>query len=329
MPRHNFPSSVHADNLSAALALCSGIIADSEDVIACDAVGLKFVDPVGLCLLAATCHRLAVSERKIKLENAPPAVAAYLSRMDLFKACGIEYSEKFTRHDRRSDLVEICIADKAADIDTLASKITNALVGVTPDFDPAEQPDEMTGFISYDYLRIPLNYIFSELLENALTHGKREGYKNARAWIAAQYYPANDRIRLAVVDDGCGFLASLRKHPALEHQDHASAIRLALLPRITCNPDLEIMSGQTANQGIGLTVIKEIVSSGQGTMRLVSGDFLLEQITDDKRREYRVPAWQGVILALEFKRESLKKTNLRSIIQKLRDKPGARGLRFE
>src|SRR3972149_6261841 len=121
MSQHSFPSFVRADNFSAALAFCSGIIADSNDVIVCDATALKFVDPVGLCLLAATCHRLASSGKKLKLENVPSAVAGYLSRMDLFKACGIDYNEKFARHDRRSDLVEICTADKAADIDSLAS----------------------------------------------------------------------------------------------------------------------------------------------------------------------------------------------------------------
>ena len=135
-----------------------------------DAAELQFVDPVGLCLLAATCHRLAAQGKRLRLENVSPAIAGYLARMDLFKACGIEYKENFTRHDRQTDLVEICVADKAAEGDLLANKIVTALVGATPGYDPHAAPDEMTGYQPQDYLYKPLHYLFSELLENALTH---------------------------------------------------------------------------------------------------------------------------------------------------------------
>ena len=42
-----------------------------------------------------------------------------------------------------------------------------------------------------------------ELLENALTHARGHGFRQAEACVAAQYYPGSGRVRLAVVDDGC------------------------------------------------------------------------------------------------------------------------------
>ena len=45
--------------------------------IVCDASGLQFVDPVGLCLLAAACHQLAKVGKKLSLENVPAAIVGY------------------------------------------------------------------------------------------------------------------------------------------------------------------------------------------------------------------------------------------------------------
>ena len=166
--QHRLSALVHASNLTEAMAFCGEIGADSAHAIVCDAAELRFVDPVGLCLLATTCHQLAQAGRKLKLVNVSSAIVDYLARMDLFKACGIEYKENFTWRDRSADLVEICVTDKASEGDVLANKIVTALVGATPGYDPLAAPDEMTGYQPQDYLYKPLHYIFSELLENAL-----------------------------------------------------------------------------------------------------------------------------------------------------------------
>lgn len=326
--QHRLSAAVHARNLFEAMDFCGEISADTEGDIVCDASQLQFVDPVGLCLLAATCHQLANAGKNLRLEGLSPAIVDYLARMDLFKACGIEYQENFTRHDRRTDLVEICVADKAAEGEQLASKIVTALVGATPDYNPHAKPDEMTGYLPHDYLHLPLHYIFSELLENALTHAKRAGYKYARVWVAAQYYKRMDRIRLAVLDNGCGLLRSLERHPSLPERSHAAAVQLAFEPRVTCNPDLELHPNETANQGVGLTVVREIVAQGRGELRLVSGDALFEQKRGLLPRIHQISPWQGAVLALEFKRELLRQVNVKQIIHQLRDKPGPSNLRF-
>ena len=118
--------------------------------------------------------------------------------------------------------------------------------------------------------------------------------------------------------------ASLETSESSE-KSHKAAIRLAFEPRVTCNPDLEIRPNETVNQGIGLTVIREIVVQGRGVMRLVSGDTLLEMAGGT----CPVTPWQGVVLALEFKRDLLRQVNVGQIIHELRDRPGPGGLRFE
>jgi len=304
-----------SEGLPRLLQLCDAIAKDPAEQIICDAASLKFVDPVGLCVLAATCCRLARYGRRLQLLNVPSDIASYLARMDLFKVCGIEYLEQFTRHNRKSELLEIRVVDKGGDGEGVAKSLTMALLGATPSADRPVLDEEM--FASPDeHLEVLLHHVFSELLENALTHGRRAGYGCARAWAAAQYYPARDRIRAAVVDDGCGFLKTLHAHPLLVEKTDAAAAVLALEPRITCNPDLDVLPGHTRNQGIGLTIVRDIADLS-GVLRVASGDALIKR-ADGNQISRAVPSWSGVILALDFDRRRLQNITLNQVVRRLR-----------
>ncbi len=326
--KHIIPSFLWAADLNGALAFCNEVVANANNPVVCDASHLKFVDPAGLCLLAVTCNKLSITGKRLELLNVPKEILGYLARMDLFKACGIEFAENFVRHDKASDLVEISRVESRATIELLADKIAFALAGRTPDFDPNAKPDEMSGYLPHEHVSHPLRYIFSELLENSLTHGAVPGYRGTNAWVAAQYYPKKDIIRLAVIDDGCGFLGSLIKHHKLPEKTHEAATRLALLPRITRNPDYYLRPQDTANQGFGLTVVKEVVLNSRGSMQIISGDCRLRLTAN---REYAHPAsgWGGVILALELSRKYLRQLKIHEIVQKLIEREQKIALRFE
>lgn len=303
-----------SEGLPRLLQLCDAIAKDPEEQIICDAASLKFVDPVGLCVLAATCCRLARHERRLQLLNVPSDIASYLARMDLFKVCGIEYVEQFTRHNRKRELLEIRVVDKIGDGEDVAKSLTMSLLGAAPGDRP--MLDEGMFASPEEHLEVLLHHVFSELLENALTHGRRAGHGCARAWAAAQYYPARDRIRAAVVDDGCGFLKTLHTHPLLVQKTHAAAAVLALEPRVTCNPDLDVLPGHTRNQGIGLTVVRDIATLS-GVLRVASGDALIKRANGHQITQ-AIPSWNGVILALDVDRHRLQKITLNQIIRQFR-----------
>ncbi|MHB1677387.1 MAG: STAS-like domain-containing protein [Sulfuriferula sp.] len=61
---------------------------------------------------------------------------------------------------------------------------------------------------------------------------------NVCVWVASQYYPKKDFIRLAVVDNGCGFLESFKIHVKFQHQHHLEAILWILQSRVSCNRSL-------------------------------------------------------------------------------------------
>ena len=81
MARHRLPAYIHARNLRAALGFTAVIVGDQDKTVACDAAELTFVDPSGLCIFAATCHRLAHSGKKLEVENIPESIAGHLARM--------------------------------------------------------------------------------------------------------------------------------------------------------------------------------------------------------------------------------------------------------
>jgi hypothetical protein len=214
------------------------------------------------------------------------------------------------------------------DIDRSAARLAQAIIGRITDVRLDDIPDEMSGKSEVDRVEHPLRYVFNELIENALTHGRGKGFNKASAWVAAQYYPSSGKMRLAVVDDGCGFLESLRDHPELPEEAHAAAIEIALKAKVSRNRDVDLMD-DSVNQGVGLTVIREIALRADGCLALVSGNAWLADYPRNQREQRTVPDWQGVGAYVELKRSRLQRINLVSIMQGLPGYAPVKGLKFE
>jgi len=193
----------------------------------------------------------------------------------------------------------------------------------------------MTGYSAWDQVHEPLGHVFTELLQNALTHGRRNAYGSANVWVSAQYYPSSDRIRLGIVDTGCGFLGSLEHHPKMRELDendrtHTAAILLALQPRISCNREVGLTE-ETTNAGIGLTTAYRIVRKSGGLMALSSGDAVLWISGDRDPRPSGLgnPSWQGVAIHIELQRQALATVRIRDLMPPREFNRPAPPLRFE
>lgn len=308
-----------------AASVCQQIL-NQDGVVDIDAQHLRFADPFGIAMLGACFHGVKARGQNIRVHNLNSNLGGYLQRMDLFN--GIELidcaPENGSRQNRGDALVELTMLSKHSEVGSVAHKLAVALVGGFADIDPNEQPDEMTGYTAYDRLVEPLQYALNELLENALTHARR-GDATASVWVASQYYPKNGLIRLGVVDNGCGFLESLRNHAALEKKRHLDAILLALRPRISCNRNLGLRS-DTVNQGVGLTTSCRIAEHAGGKMILVSGNAMHN--TSGSSGQSGEAYWQGVGIAIECKRSKLSDIRFRELLPPLDDIPAVK-LRFE
>jgi len=309
------------------VAVCRRLI-DSDGDAVFDATGLRFADPFGLAMLGATFHMIRDQGRAVGVRGLSASMAGYLNRMDVFKGVDlIECAPRATgRHDRRDALVELKRLDSQGGVDDLAYRLAKALVGEISDINHEEPPDEMTGFTAFDRLVDPLQYALSELLENAMTHARRQGYRDASVWVACQYYPRNGFIRLGVVDNGCGFLATLRSHPELRRETHHEAILTALRPRISCNRDLRLGT-DSVNQGVGLTTTCRIAEHAGGRLVILSGD-AIHSTNGESGTLKAGSAWQGVAIALECRRDRLPAIRLRELLPPYNAQTPVR-LRFE
>ena len=302
-------------------------IESTEGVVDVDARNLVFADPFGMALLAATFYRVRQRGGAVRVHYLNAQLSGYLQRMDVFH--GVELVDctpmQGHRQDRADALVEVTRLEQRRDVDAAALRLTTALVGRMPVTNRNEQPDEMTGFTEADRLAEPIQYAFNELLENALTHARRAGYGGACVWVACQYYPSSDLVRLGVVDNGCGLLATLRGHPALNQETHLAAILAALQPRVSCNRDLGLRA-DSVNQGVGLTTTQRIATSAGGRLYIASGD----AIHSSKAYSHLTSGagWQGVAIALECKRQRLPEVHLRDLLPPLEPQPRVR-LRFQ
>lgn len=320
------PAYFSARSAKETITACWQIIS-SGSVVDIDARRLKFVDPFGMALLAATFYTVLRQGGAVRVHHLNAQLSSYLQRMDVFH--GVELvgcvPMQGQRQDRAEALVEVTRLELQRDVGGAAYRLAAALVGAMPVANRDELPDEMSGYTESDRLAEPIQYALNELLENALTHARRAGFTEACVWVSSQYYPSSDLVRLGVVDNGCGFLATLRGHRALRNETHLAAILAALQPRVSCNRDLGLRT-DSVNQGIGLTVTNRIAERAGGRLLIASGDAVHSAVASDNL--LGGAHWQGVAIALECKRQILPEVHFRDLLPQL-DVPLAVRLRFQ
>ena len=291
--------------------------------VALDCSKVCFVDPLGITALAAAVKEALTQGRRVAMPWLAPATTGYLERMNFFVDMDIDavdVPKNRMRTDQRGNLLEIThIVDSGkseAVADQLAGAIVTMIIGRGQKPVDFQVPDT-----EYDQYYRPLRYALSELIENALTHARREGAFGSSVWVAAQYYKdaqTGGRVQVAVVDNGCGFLATLLNHPELQEKTHGSAIRTALKSKVSCNRDMGPF-GESVNEGVGLTTTVLIAKATGGDVHIISGDAVLTEgsVAAEKRRD-QVRAlqgqWDGVAISATFICQKLPLINIADLL---------------
>lgn len=314
------------------LQACNEAICKDSDVDV-NAKNLKFIDPFGIALLGATFFTIRDQSYSVRVHNLNKDIERYLSRMDVFddvEIVGNSSDVEFCRHNRADALVELTRIHNPDPnkIDRTASRLANALVGRFPGIDCDESPDEMTGYTTAERFAEPIQYALTELITNGLTHARRQGYPSTCVWVASQYYPNSKIVRVGVVDNGCGFLATLKNNPELRRQEHLDAILTALKPRVSCNRDLGVFADST-NEGVGLTMTYRIAQRAGGKLVIASGNAVHDTGSAVGRNRSSSDAnWQGVAIGVECKRDALLDVRIKDLLPALESRVPS-NLRFE
>jgi hypothetical protein len=190
--------------------------------------------------------------QELRGERLPPA-------MDFFKLAGVPIEEEFERHPRRHRFVELqrISHDAARSVPELSADVAEC-------FFPEEDQDawETGESGAWGYVE----FAVSELANNVLQHSRSRGY------LAAQYCPRSDRVRIAIADCGIGIRRSFRGSPfEAQAASDLDAVRLALRPRVSGKEHLETVPGTSVNRGMGLTFLHELSRRANGSFRVISG----------------------------------------------------------
>jgi hypothetical protein len=324
MPRTKvirLPKLMLAVKVRQTIEMLDGIVGSEDEVVRIDADELEFAEPLSLCLLAAQLNRLHNQGQTAAVERVRPEVAERLRRMNVLG----EWLEEKTRARYKAqsmNTLQVCWVSSQDDADTIANQLADAIVQfVPPEFLQADNA------FTRDTVRTPLAYVITELLDNSLTHGRGKGFAQASVWIAAQYYSAGDLIRLAVVDNGCGFLKSLESHPAVVPKSHSVAVRKGFDAGISCNKEVALFT-DALNAGIGLTISRDIAIRSGGIVWAGSGDAYIGDPGRETETIGRIPYWQGSMLNIELHRSGLIAFNFRDLFSKYERGAAHPGIRF-
>lgn len=280
---------------------------------------------MGLCLLRHWFVELEERGVELHLAGLRYQMESFMRRMDLFAGIGSvvfdDHTSSNTRQDLSGQLIELKSLHETAEIGSAATQIAKTIVHGIPGIDFTPDRDEMEPSPGEKAEEI-LEYVFSEILLNALDHGKKRNYRHAHANIAAVYYAGVNKLELAVLDNGCGLLETLQAHPKMETEySDAKAIEIALLPRVSCNRDAEL-GLDSRNQGIGLTVSTQIALAANGRCGVFSGSSRRGLLPGAAPDVSDIPYWRGTGVFFQFsKTSSLLNVSKRAIIEAL---PGFR-----
>lgn len=298
-----------------------------DDHVVLDCARLRFVDPLGLCLMQHWFDWLEQRNVTVELAALPYSIESFMQRMDLFEGkTGVFYKDRTSgngRNDLRGLVIEVRSVDDPVAIDAASTEIASALVHRVQDISFEPDPELMRAPEGERFVET-LEYVFSEMLLNALDHGRKRGRPDARAKVAGQYYPRSGRLSIAIVDDGCGLLETLQNHPAMDGDiSHRKAIEISVRPRVSCNRDLDL-GRDSKNQGIGLTVSTQMAIRSHGSFALFSGDSWHRSSGAGDARFTPIPGYEGTGIYLEFDRAALGRIERRAILREL---PGYREVR--
>jgi signal transduction histidine kinase len=312
------PKLMLGDNLPQLVRIATAISDDYSSTVECNAEALVTAEPVALCLLAASFGQLERRGQRARIRGLRPEVKVNLERLDVLADWLRERPEQTPdaeSNESQSDL-RACRVATLAQANELANVLGREIAAFVPSDDIEAVIDEDPTLVRYRVVEQPLGYVITELLDNSLNHGRAGGFGHSRAWVAAQYYRVGDLLRVAVVDNGCGFLQSLRQHPKVVPKTHQNAISSAFRPFVSCKKDVGVFSDAT-HQGLGLTICRDLCLLADGRISAASGTaWLASPGTPDETARRLAPGYQGAVVMMTFHRRAITPGSLSEIFRR-------------
>ncbi|AHY45652.1 Histidine kinase-, DNA gyrase B-, and HSP90-like ATPase [Rubrobacter radiotolerans] len=257
-----------------------------------DLRAVDFVEPAGLCGLAALLELLTQRTEHVSLALSGRNVAAYLERMDFFRLFGgrvevhpdVSSLEERERHNPGT-LQELINFHTEEEIPRIINRISEILKGK-------------------EYLlreRVAICSTLSEICANAAEHGT----SSFGAFAAVQAYNhivsgsrrAGEEVIISIADGGPGIRETLARNP--QYKDHTEtdneAIRHAL--------EMGVSSTGELGRGGGLTLVAQISARSGGSLSIRSGAGRVT-VYRDRKNSRNVPPFPGTFVRVSLPRHA-------------------------
>lgn len=210
--------------------------------------------PANLVLAAALA--IKVGKDNTRIVNETPNAGRSLDRLGLYKLTSTPSPFKDDEKEPAGRFVPVSVIRSADDQSRFIADMIPLL----------HLSEENTTIVKY---------VIGELVRNVLEHSQTTD----GAVVAAQYYPATNRVSIGICDTGMGLWKSLNTywHPKTDLE----AIHLALTPGITGTTRRE--GGTSENAGAGLFFIKSIAKIARNYFAIYSGKAEYTLLKHDKR----------------------------------------------
>ncbi len=309
-----FPRLMLGGNLPQLISISAEIEDTGARLVEINAADLITAEPVALCILAAALARLERRRQRAIVRNVSPRVKEALERMDVL-APWLREAEDNDRGPPQAP-IQARRVSSIKEANAIANALARAIASFVPEEDLAALLEDDPDLRRYRAVEQPVGYVMTELLDNALSHSRAGGFRHSSAWIAAQYYPAGDLMRVCVLDDGCGFLRTLREHPKVVPKTDLVAVEAAFQPFLSCKRDVRVFRDST-HQGIGLTVCRDLCLLAEGSIQAISGRAWVRNPGSGRAvRANLKPGYQGAILNLEFHRRAITPGSVGEILKR-------------
>ena len=278
MNHFQLPRLLHAGGLLPFLTMAGKPLEDGDVTV--DFSLLRRVVPASIVSLAAMVNLWEKQGRKVQFSGISECqILGYLQRMDLLKSCGVTLKESFQRHDARGRFVPVKAVSQP--IEAMAQEVAICLAPGGEEYD-----HPLSGLFD------TIAYVLTEVGNNIRQHSSGVGFA------AAQVNRQEGLIRMAFADNGMGILKSFQMVAAPWSIDatDSEAICKALQPRISCK------AGEP-NEGVGLTLVAELVSMMKGSLLVVSGKGVARIYRDGLRSFEELPegaSYRGTLVAMSF-----------------------------
>ena len=262
---------------------------DGEPVVL-DLRTVEFVEPAGLCALAALLEYLVPRCEEVNLALAGRDVPAYLERMNFFRLFGgrvrtnadVASLEERRRHNPGT-LQELVNFHTEGEIPGIIERISEIL--------------ENQGYRLKE--RVAICSVLSEVCSNAAEHGA----SSFGAYAAVQAYHhivsgprrRGEEVLIAIADGGVGVRDTLSRNK--DYAEHTTtdndALRLAL--------EMGVSGTGEIGRGGGLALVARIAASSGGSLSLRSGTGRVT-VYENRKNSRNVPQFPGTFVRVSLPR---------------------------